>query len=69
MSSQNENKPNAAKEMGSKMRDREQTRREEERGEWEDLNQSTQIGTHDATHSGINWGPSYKNRRRKPSHS
>lgn len=64
-SAQEDRKSDTAEEMEAKMEDREQVRREAERGEWEDLNQSIQTGTHDATRRGIRWGASYKTRRRK----
>jgi hypothetical protein len=69
MSNTEESKSNAAEEMESKLEEREQARREGERDEWENVNQNIQTGTHDATHLGINWGPSYKALRRKPKRS
>jgi hypothetical protein len=45
MGNREEGKSDTAGEMESKMEEREQARREEERGEWEDLNQSIQTGT------------------------
>jgi hypothetical protein len=65
MSNRAEGKSDTAEEIEFKMEEREQTRREEERGEWEDLNQSLQTGTHDAVHQGIKWGPSYRTRRKQ----
>ena len=69
MGNREEGKSDTAGEMESKMEEREQARREEERVEWEDVNQSIQTGTHDATHPGIKWGPSYRTRRKKLSGS
>jgi hypothetical protein len=56
-------KSNTAEEMESEMEERDQARREEESGDWEDLNQGIQTGTHGSTHLGVRWGPSYRTRR------
>jgi|GEM_PF-2972658 len=65
MSKAEETKSNVAEKMKWKMEEREQARREDEKDEWENVNQNIQTGTHDAMHSGINWGPSYRIRRKK----
>ena len=39
---------------------RDESRIEAERNEREDLNQGMQTGTHDALHTGIKWGSSYR---------
>lgn len=39
---------------------RDESRIEAERNEREDLNQGMQTGTHDALHTGIRWGSSYR---------
>lgn len=64
-SADEERRSDTAEEMELKIEARDEARREEERGEFEDLNQSIQTGTHDAIHSGIRWGPSYKTRRKR----
>lgn len=65
MSDAEEKKSDAAEKMKWKIEERDQARRENEKDEWEDVNQNLQTGTHDATHPGINWGPSYKIRRKR----
>jgi flagellar biosynthesis/type III secretory pathway protein FliH len=50
----------AAEELDSQAEERDEGRLESERDELEDLNQGMQTGTHDAFHSGIKWGSSYR---------
>ena len=51
---------NAAEQLASEAEERDEGRLEAERDELEDLNQGMQTGTHDAFHSGIKWGSSYR---------
>jgi hypothetical protein len=53
-----------AEEIESEMEERDETRLEDERAEREDLNQGMATGTHDSTHRGVNWPPSYRIRRK-----
>ena len=64
MSITNERKSKVPEELESELEDREEVRREDERSDWEDLNQGMQTGTHDVKHRGIKWGPSYRTRRK-----
>lgn len=64
MSNAKENKSNAADDMESKMEERDQVRRDEERKEWGNLNQNLQTGTHESPKFGVPWPPSYKTRRK-----
>jgi hypothetical protein len=50
-----------AKNMESEMEDRDETRREGDRAEQQDLNQGMDTGTHASTRSGVNWPASYRN--------
>lgn len=50
----------AAEELESEADQRDTDRVEIERDEQGDLNQGMQTGTHDAFHSGIKWGSSYR---------
>lgn len=63
MGATDERKSKVADEMESKMEDREEARVQDDRAEREDLNQGMDTGTHDSTHRGVKWGPSYKVRR------
>jgi hypothetical protein len=58
-------KSRAAEEMESSMEERDKARLESERREVKNLNQGMDASGHDATHTGINWGPSYKARKKK----
>jgi hypothetical protein len=60
-------KSKVAEELESDMRLRQESRKQEERSQWEDLNQSIQTGTHDSTFTGVHWGPSFGLRKRKAS--
>lgn len=59
-----ERKSEIVDEMERSMEDRQQARRDRELAEQEDLNQGIQTGTYDSRRSGINWGPSYRRRRK-----
>lgn len=50
----------AAEELESQADLRDAGRLQADRDEQEDLNQGMQTGTHDAFHSGIKWGSSYR---------
>ena len=50
----------AAEDLDSQAEQRDEVRLQAERDELEDLNQGMQTGTHDAFHSGIKWGSSYR---------
>jgi hypothetical protein len=54
-------KTKGAEDMESEVEDRGELRREEERDQAEDLNQSIQTGTHDSERLGVKWPPSYRN--------
>jgi hypothetical protein len=45
--------------------DREEGRRESEEAEQKDLNQGMDTGTHDSTRHGVEWGASYRTKKRK----
>ena len=45
--------------------DREAQRRESEEVEQQDLNQGMDTGTHDTTRHGVDWGASYRGKKRK----
>ena len=45
--------------------DREAERRESEEVEQQDLNQGMDTGTHDSTRHGVDWGASYRGKKRK----
>ncbi len=51
-----------AEELRNEMGQREEARRIYAQNEQQDLNQGMATGTHASTHSGINWGPSYRMR-------
>lgn len=56
-----------AEQMESEFEERQENRREKERNQGEDLNQSIQTGTHDSERLGVKWPPSYKTlKKRKP---
>jgi ribosomal protein S13 len=51
---------NTAEEMESDIEEHEEGRDESEVNLQKEVNQDIQTGTNDATHTGINWGSSYK---------
>jgi len=53
-------KPEAADTMESEMEDRDDSRRQDERAEQQDLNQGMETGTHDSARFGVKWGRSYR---------
>lgn len=55
----------AAQELQSEADQRDGGRLEAEQDEQQDLNQGVQTGTHDALHTGIKWGSSYRVKERK----
>ncbi len=66
MNAKENRKTAAAEKMESEMEERREARRDEERFRLQDLNQGMQDPAgHEATHSGIRWGASYKVRRKK----
>lgn len=65
MSVTEESKGRAAEELQSALEARENARREEERRTTTNLNQGMDHTGHEAKHAGINWGPSFKIRRKK----
>jgi hypothetical protein len=65
MSPKEERESKAVDELESELEDRDTFRRENERSEQGDLNQGMQTGTHDSSKLGVNWGPSYKTKRKK----
>jgi flagellar biosynthesis/type III secretory pathway protein FliH len=67
MNTKNEHELGAAEELESQADHRDEGRLEVERDEQEDLNQGMQTGTHDAFHSGIKWGSSYRVKERTTS--
>jgi hypothetical protein len=64
MSSAEDRKTRAADEFASEMESRDDARRSAEEQELKNLNQGMDATGHDAKHTGINWGPSYKARRK-----
>lgn len=62
MSASAEHEARIANEMGAEMDEREEGRLQDERTEQEDLNQGMATGTHDSTHRGVKWPPSYRTR-------
>jgi hypothetical protein len=64
MGDTNERKSEVADDMESEMEERDDARVQDDRAEREDLNQGMDTGTHDSTHRGVKWGPSYKMRPR-----
>jgi len=59
----NERKPEAAQELEAETDQQQADRLEAELNEQQDLNQGMQTGTHDAIHTGIRWGASYRVKR------
>lgn len=64
MSPTEERKSNAAEELSESLKARDAARLEAEKRGQKNLNQGMDATGHDATHRGINWGPSYKTRRK-----
>lgn len=61
-----ERKSRAVEEMQEKMAKRQEARRDAERATWTGLNQGTEDAAgFEVRHPGINWGPSYKIRRKR----
>jgi hypothetical protein len=60
MSLSEDRKSEIAEEMEAEIEYREETYLQDERAKREDLNQGISIGTHDVTHRGVNWPPSYR---------
>ncbi len=60
MGDTDERNSKAAEEMESEMEDRDAARAQDDRAEQEDLTQGMDTGTHDSTHRGVKWGPSYR---------
>jgi hypothetical protein len=50
-------------ELQGELEDRDDTRREGEQVEQQDLNQGMDTGTHGSERHGVNWGPSYRTKR------
>ena len=63
MNTAEQRKSEIAEEMEAQIEYREETHRVDERARREDLNQGLETGTHDFTHRGVNWPPSYRIRR------
>lgn len=57
-------KSKPGKELESELQERDEHRRESEVTLQKEVNQDVQTGTNDATHTGINWGPSYTTRHK-----
>jgi len=53
-----------AEEMESEAEDRDDARRAADQNELGDLNQGMQTGTHSTEKLGVNWGPSYRVKRK-----
>ncbi|HVB34152.1 MAG TPA: hypothetical protein VNJ52_07270 [Patescibacteria group bacterium] len=64
MSATGGRKSKAAEELNEALKSRDAARIEAERRGLKNLNQGMDATGHDATHRGINWGPSYKTRRK-----
>ena len=65
MSNAKERNSEIAEELESKLEDREEARLETERARTKDLLGMQNPGAHDTVRRGINWGPSYKARRKR----
>jgi hypothetical protein len=65
MKSTEDRKSKAAEDMEAAMEVRDETRREAERTTLKELNQGMGLGSHEAVHRGVNWGPSYRTKRKK----
>jgi hypothetical protein len=60
MSTAEDRKSEIAQEMEADIEYREDAYLQDERARQEDLNQGINTGTHDFTHRGVNWPPSYR---------
>jgi phage host-nuclease inhibitor protein Gam len=60
MSVTEDRKSEIAEEMEADIEYREDSYLDNERARREDLNQGMNTGTHDFTHRGVNWPPSYR---------
>jgi len=58
-----EREPNTGEELEQEEEIHDENRREHDVMLQKEANQDVQTGTNDATHPGINWGPSYATRR------
>jgi hypothetical protein len=67
MSTRDEGKSKAAEDMKEELRARDEARREAERRGLKNLNQGMDASGHDAAHHGVNWGSSYRARRKTKS--
>jgi hypothetical protein len=63
---EHEGEEKVVEEYEAELEDHDSFRRENERSTQGDLNQGMQTGTHDSAKLGVNWGPSYRTKRRKP---
>lgn len=63
MKAAEDRKSEIAEEMEAEIEYRESNYQADERAKREDLNQGIDTGTHDFTHRGVNWPPSYRIRR------
>ncbi len=60
MGDADERKNDAADQMESEMKERDDARALNDRAEREDLTQGMDTGTHDSIHRGVNWGPAFR---------
>jgi hypothetical protein len=60
MNTKEDRKSEIAEEMEADIEYREDSYLDDERTRREDLNQGMNTGTHDFTHRGVNWPPSYR---------
>ena len=59
MGDADERKNEAANQLESEMKERDEARTLDDRAEREDLNQGMDTGTHDSIHRGVNWAPEF----------
>lgn len=64
MKSAEDRKSEAAEDMERDMEVRDDIRREAERNKVKELNQGMGLGSGEAVHHKVNWGPSYRTRRK-----
>ena len=64
MGDADERKNEAANQLESEMKERDEARTLDDRAEREDLNQGMDTGTHDSIHRGVNWAPEFSVRPR-----
>jgi hypothetical protein len=64
MGDADERKNEAANQLESEMKERDDARTVDDRAEREDLNQGMDTGTHDSIHRGVNWAPEFSIRPR-----